>query len=357
MIPQCWKSSRTWRSSLNASFEKEISLSAHATHEAMMMGESMKKRILRKGTCTSVIFAGPSRSKLPSECKCGDILEGTVTYEAGATELPGAGKRPSGFPVRAVVGPKMDAKSPSDAKGVAPELPDERSVTEKIDEGVKALKVSELDKLSGSDEDKEKFEDLYASLSKEYPDHLPLLISGLKYYDHKDRRANNLEKIVKIADCIVALIDEKDLAAHFGTEHDKEDAKACKEHKEMEEKKAFLVESLARKARAAADKKEGFSDALMHLKKWVDIDNSNLKYSILVLERDAQAGRSGSVLKLLNTLIKTNGEDTKGGICPLSKSELLERRAALFEKLGYSHLLTNDKKWRAIASPKSYALF
>jgi hypothetical protein len=165
-----------------------------------------------------------------------------------------------------------------------------------------------------------------------------------------------LDKIIDITNDVVSLIDEKDLAAHFGMSYDKEDAKACKEHKDMEEKKSHLIEALARKARAAADKNNGFDDALKHLKKWADID-SDLKYSILALERDGRAERWGSVLKLLNDLIKKNGEDTKGGICPLTKKELLERRAATFDMLGYSHLKESDIKWRAIASPKSYALF
>ena len=333
--------------------EKAVDLAAYTTQEARMNGDAMKKRNLRKGTCATVILAEPARSKLPKECKSGDILKGTVTYEAGSSELSGSGKRPGGYPIRFVVGPKMEAKSTADAKGKEPELPDERSVSEKIEEAVKALKVSELEKLSGKEE--EKFQDLFGSLKAEYPDHLPLLISGLKHYDNKDRRIDNLDKIIDIANDVVSLIDEKDLAAHFGMSYDKEDAKACKEHKDMEEKKSHLIEALARKARATADNNNGFDDALKHLKKWADIDS--LKYSILALERDARAERWGSVLKLLNGLIKKNGEDTKGGICPLTKKELLERRAAMFDKLGYSHLKESDNKWRAIASPKSFALF
>ena len=165
-----------------------------------------------------------------------------------------------------------------------------------------------------------------------------------------------MDKILEIADGTISLIDEKELAAHFGTSYDKEDAKACKEHKDMEEKKSQLVEVLARKARAAGDKDDGFDEALKHLKKWADVD-SDLKYSIFILQRDSRAERWGSVLKLLNGLIKKNGEDTKGGICPLPKKELLERRASLFTKLGYSHLKESDDKWRVIASPKSFALF
>ena len=56
-------------------------------------------------------------------------------------------------------------------------------------------------------------------------------------------------------------------------------------------------------------------------------------------------------------LLAKDGETTKGGICPLSKTDLLEKRAAIFEKLGYTMLLENDKKWRLIAAPKSFMPF
>lgn len=129
----------------------------------------------------------------------------------------------------------------------------------------------------------------------------------------------------------------------------------------MEKKKGILVEALARKARAYGDiistgDTSGFESTLKQLKKWIDID-TDYKYAVLVIEREKRADRLGAALKLLNALIKNNGEDTKGGICPLSKATLLSKRAQILEDLGYTELVEHDKKWRVISAPKDYALF
>lgn len=95
---------------------------------------------------------------------------------------------------------------------------------------------------------------------------------------------------------------------------------------------------------------------LKELQKWIDID-ADKKYAVLILEREKRAERFGAALKLLNTLIQNNGEDTKGGICPMSKADLLAKRAQILEELGYGELVEHDKKWRVISAPKDYALF
>ena len=211
--------------------KSDITLSPYASHEAMIAGKgTMKKRVLRKGATAAVIFKGPERSKIPKGCKCGDVLMGTASYAAGSTELPGSGKRPGGFPVRYVVGPKLDSKNDDAATGKAPELPDERTVDLKIDEAVRDLKVGELGKLSGDEKkDADEFEGLFDKLREEYPDHIPTYIAAIKFFDSKGkRRDENLDKIVELADTIVGLISESELAVHFGTNYDKEDAKSCK---------------------------------------------------------------------------------------------------------------------------------
>jgi hypothetical protein len=129
----------------------------------------------------------------------------------------------------------------------------------------------------------------------------------------------------------------------------------------MEKKKGYLVEALARKARAysdiaTADAAASFDSTLKSLKKWADID-SDKKFAVLTIEQEKRAGRPGSALKLLDTLIKNKGEDTKGGVCPLSHSDLLKKRAQIFEELGYKSMVEHDKTWRVISNPKAFALF
>ena len=133
----------------------------------------------------------------------------------------------------------------------------------------------------------------------------------------------------------------------------------------MEEKRAFLVEALARKARAIGDISEEenipgnvtFNDALKHLNKWQTVDASNKKFAALVLQKYEKARQYGSSLKLLNELLKNNGDDTKGGICPLTKIDLLENRTEALKNLNYSHLVDRNEKWKALSSPKDYLPF
>lgn len=126
----------------------------------------------------------------------------------------------------------------------------------------------------------------------------------------------------------------------------------------MEQKKNILIEALARKARACADMGDsiGFDACLKELNKWIDIDKDK-KYSVLTIEREKRAGRHGSVLKLLNILLKNKGEDTKGGIRPFSEADLLAERAEIFQHLEYTELVEHDRKWRLISAPKKFALF
>jgi tripeptidyl-peptidase-2 len=345
--------------------EKEIPLSVYATKEGMMVGKnSMKKQTLRMGTHTSIFFAEPPTAKIPSACKPGDILFGTAYYASGDASLPGDGKRPKGWSISYLVGPKP-AKATTDP--TAPEIPDERTVMEKMNDAVRDLKIELLGKLTQKEKEEGKFEEVYAMLEKEYPGHLPLLVAGLKNADSdngKKKRKDRLNLVVEAADKIIKEIDQAELALHFGKNHDKEDPKAIKEHKEMEEKKRYFVEALARKARAYADMDgnndnttKDFDETLAELKKWVDID-SDQKYAVLVLERDRRAGRFGSMLKLLNALLKKNGETTtKDGICPMSKADILARRAKVLMDLGYTELVDYDSKRKILSSPKSFMLF
>ncbi len=206
----------------------DIVLSAYSSHADMITdGEKMKSTMLRKGTSTSVFLKEPPSSKLPSECKCGDVLLGSVTYEDGPKTAPGIGHKPNGARIRYIVGTKVESDSKSD-KAKTPELPDERSVKEKIDEEIRSIKVNQLKKLTEKDEDSKHFEELYQELLTEYPDHIPVLMTALRFYDKKEKRTDRIEDIITTANQILSKIDEKEIAAHFGMAYDKEDPKSAK---------------------------------------------------------------------------------------------------------------------------------
>ena len=336
--------------------EKDLSVNAYDNRESLVLGDkAMRKRLLRKGNTAAVFFSEPNTSKLPSGCKKGDVLIGTATFASGEASLPGDGKRPNGFPFTFNVGPKAEKSS---SEPDVPEPKDERTAEERMSEAARDTKVSMLEKLTSKEKEDGKFEELFSALEREYPDHIPLLMSNLKYIDGHDKRSEMLEKVLKASDAVLAKIPEDELALHFGKNIDKEDPQMVKLNKEMEKRKNYLIEALARKAAALAELNtdDAFDETLKKLKEWVDID-ANGKYASLAIERDCRNEKYGSALKRIQKLLSKPSKESNGGLKVLSKSDLLEKRSKLFETLGYTALVDRDKATRVVAAPKDFPLF
>lgn len=331
--------------------EKDITLPSFASKDkAMTAGATFHKRILAKGTATSVFFAEPPASKIPASCKPGDLLTGTMTWGSGESSLPGSGKRPGGFPIRLVVGPKPE-KAPSDPE---PEPKDDRSAEEKMNDACRDLKLEHLSKLSGKEDGK--FTDLYQKLLAEYPDHLPLLLAKVKHLDSHKKRSDKLAEIVEACESIIDKIDQDALALHFGRKCDSQDTSALKERNDRKEEKSILIEALSRMASALADQdSDEFLSTLKKLKSWVDIDGSN-KYAPLVIQRDEKEKRYASVVKVINKMLAKEVKE-KDMIKPMSKTDLLTKREAMLEKLGFNVLVEQERRSRVMACPKEFALF
>ena len=343
--------------------DKDIPLSVFDTRDRLLVGkQTIKRRTLRKGQCAAVFFAEPPASKLPSGCKQGDVLAGTCFYANGDSTLPGQGKRPGGFPITYSVGPKFEKAPSSSSEGAEAAVPkDERTAEERMDEAIRGVKIEQLGKLTSAEKDNGKFEEMYASLEKEYPDHLPLLMANLKYLEGHKKRSERLADLIEAADKVIAQISEDELALHFGKKFDKDDPEKVKINKEMEKKKGNLVEAMARKAMAYSELQTSeapskFDETLQCLKAWVDID-ANGKYAVLSIERDCRAGRYGSALKRINKLLGKGAKEGNGTIKVLTKSDLLDRRIKIFEILGYDALVDREKSMRLVAAPTNYLPF
>ncbi len=219
------KDSMLW---IERDLKSNIALSAYSSHANMVTdGPKMRKIILRKGTTAAVFFKEPAPSKLPSECKSGDVLTGSATFEDSGGNLAGLGKKPDGTKIAFLVGAKADSKDKDD-KVKTPEVSDERSVEEKMTEELRSADLAQLKKWMVKDDDAEKFEACYKLLIEKYPDFVPLLMIRLKYDDKKDKSEEKLASFIEAADYIIAKLDEKEIAAHFGMNHDEEDAESVK---------------------------------------------------------------------------------------------------------------------------------
>lgn len=342
---------------IERSMEKEIVLQVYNSRENMVLGKStFRKQTLRKGRQAAVFFQEPSVSKIPSNCRPGDILKGSFTLGAGESSLLGAGKRPKGFPLTYTVGPKPAKSSDPDP----PEPADERTVKEKLDEAIRDLKVKSLDDLTSKEKEDGKFEELFDEFVKDYPKHLPLLVSKLRYLDSHSKRKEKLGEVIASAETVLAEIDEDSLAMYFGRKSDPDDPKANKLKKEMKEKKSFLLEALARTAMAHNDmntdeSKTKFDETLTRIKAWVELE-SEKQYLSIYLEREKRACRYGTVVKAINKILSKEVKE-KDFLYPLSKSRLMEERAAALEKLGFTELVERDRLNRVVSCPRSFALF
>ena len=89
---------------IERNLSKELTLSVYTTRENMLLGKnSFSKRTLKKGSSMAVFFAEPEHSQLPSNYACGHRFIGTVSFAATDESLPGAGKRPGGYPIWCVL--------------------------------------------------------------------------------------------------------------------------------------------------------------------------------------------------------------------------------------------------------------
>lgn len=342
---------------IERTIEKEIALSVFNSRENMVLGKNtFRKQTLRKGKTAAIFFQEPAVSKIPSNCKPGDLLKGSFTLGTGESSLMGDGKRPKGFPITYTVGPKPAKSSEPDP----PEPIDERTAQEKLADAIRDLKVKSLDDLTSKEKEEGKFEVLYDEFAKVYSKHLPLLMSKLRYLDAHPKRSDKLNDVIASAAAVLDEINEDNLAMYFGRKSDPDDPQANKLKKEMKEKKSFLLEALARCAMAQNDvntesSKAKFDETLARMKAWVELE-SEKQYLSLYLEREKRAGRYGTVVKAINKVLAKEVKE-KDFLYPLNKSKLMEERAAALEKLGYKDLVERDRILRVVSCPRSYTLF
>lgn len=202
---------------------KEIELTAHDCKQDLIDGQNtFKKQLMVKGSCAVVFFSEPPQSKMPSKCKAGDILVGSMTFGSSSTSLPGENKRPGGFSVKYYVGPKAK-EPPKEAEPIEPE--DLRTTEEKMNEAVRDLKVEHLKKLTSEEREGGLFDELYAKSESEFPAYVPLRLAKLQYLDSHKKRSEMLTDIVGAAEGVLSCLSEDDIARTMGRNGNDEDPK------------------------------------------------------------------------------------------------------------------------------------
>ncbi|MFP6765530.1 MAG: tripeptidyl peptidase II, partial [Planctomycetaceae bacterium] len=289
-------------------------------------------------------------SSAPGGTLAGDLLLGSVTYGKKGTHN-GAGQRPGGFPLSAVVASTQAAASRPAAGGVPAsgwkwtDTSPNKTDDEKIARAVRNARIDYLKGLSiGSD--RVAFNKLAGSLLKADPGLLPVHVTRLEQLDDPARRKERLSEVVAAADAVLELIDTSLIEAGLGLRPGAGDAAAAKKKKSAENLKALLVETLYRKGRALGymelpevlekrpirDQKthdENFESTYKELARWDDVTGE--KYFLLHIRRAAKKKQHGESLKWLN----------KYAGAPGSSYWHLEKRRKFYRALGWKHLEAN----------------
>jgi len=330
---------------IERSLKSPVTLDVYATHCDMVLGKKkFGKRILPQGNMVSAHFSLPSR---PKGVKEGDVLKGKVQYESSDSDLPGAGKRPGGWPITLAIGPK-EKDTKKEEKPEVSEVKDEMGEVEKMEEELRDWKVGKVEKKIGEDG----FDALYDNALKSYDGWLPLMAAKVKHLEKK--KAEGWEKsVVALVDGIVKRIDTDRIAKWGGMKHDLTDGVVVKEKKEVDREKGILIDCLGRKCLALVGD-EGFDGAVKELKKWVKVEGAD-KYAVVEIEECKKAKHGGLVLEIIKRL--GDGSGSKGGLKVYDKKELLEIREKIYEELKWDWLGEYSKCWKVLEAPADFQEF
>ncbi|MGA1235400.1 MAG: S8 family serine peptidase [Limisphaerales bacterium] len=338
---------------LEENLTSPIGLVASSSADALLRGSSSAvAQSLGKGERAAFWLAPSDPGKLTAAGAPGDVLAGSIQYEAG-------GAAPS-YPVFASIPPA--AKS---SKGDSPKSSgDELTPEEEYERDLREWKVARLQQLGGADKG-DAFEALYSELLAEDAEQLELHEVRLHWIDNDDRKAR-LASVVEAANAVLARIDTAAVSAGLGRRADPEDSEATSLVKELNKKKSVLIDALYRKGRALAwmelpeegESDEGteppfesdiieklFEANYAELMRWVEPEDSRV--ILLSIRREWRHGRLGEALRLLQVEI---------GRQPASR-KLLEKRIRLLDELGWGRLADRERMQLLVRYPTSYALF
>ena len=214
---------------LERKLDSSVKVPCYASQADALMSSAVSTIPLFLGTSCSVIFGEPSASSLPTSVHAGDVFHGKVTYLKKPANMLGNGTRPGGYPVTFFCTGAKPAKpaaskdkdsggatSPSstsasasasasatstavvtmntEAGGEVDSSSEEKTAVFEMDNTLReAIRDAKLKYLSGlgakevssdvisKDLSQHPFHLAYANMVLEYPEHVPLRLSGLEY--------------------------------------------------------------------------------------------------------------------------------------------------------------------------------
>ena len=214
------------------------------------------------GTSCSVLFGEPGDNNLPATASAGDVFHGSVTYLKKSPGNLGSGMRPGGYPITFVctgakapkpLSIKDNEEKTSDDAASTLKCADKTSATvfempASLLEAIRDTKLKYLSEIGDKaisddvltkDLTEHPFHLAYTSMVNEYPDHVPLHLSGLKYFLKcatfcvgnaalATGQQTYLTAVFDTSDAIFDMIDKVSIMTELGVLIDSNDSAAAK---------------------------------------------------------------------------------------------------------------------------------
>lgn len=401
---------------------KPVTLPVFATQQDATTngGKFSEKKTLPLGQTASLWVSAPSDA-LPEPTQPGDVLIGEISYERSKAGQIGSGKRPGGWQLTYHVPQtsKMDAPEPApfrraqtestslvpasspppgaeakqDGKAAAAAATAPATGAESSDAFSSAGSGASLKVIPSSSESEEaEIRDahiayikgikdavkqkraaraLLPALLSAFPAHLPLLALNVKLADESKPR--DVDAVVRAADQLVDKVDRTQLSSLLGLQL-RADHPRMAERKEADSTREMLLQALAAKATALADKVKAemsplrldedaaapapalataaslplLVSCLDELSLWYEPAKAKEvhgKYQRASLVKHKAKGELGLALQIVNGLLATE-----------PSQELLEERIALYEQLGWGELVRLERNMLVCRYPPNFVL-
>lgn len=218
------------------------------------------ERELSRGQRAAVHIAKPTHDELGSAVKPGDVLTGSMTFGQSGADFIGAGRKPGGFAVSMVVGPKPETHD--DVPEASDDDADEYVLTpeQELARDIRGAKLARLEKAAGDDTQDALFErlagEVLASLEIDEPDadeqrRVQLEVLALRMTRAKAFADDQgQEPVIAAADAVIGAIDADAIAAHLALDHSSDDHEARSLTKRYTAERERLIEALHTRASA-----------------------------------------------------------------------------------------------------------
>ena len=324
-----------------------ISIDAFGSRFSVVEGDADFEPLwLDPGETATMWFGAPRPGQIPDGAAAGDVLFGTITYELAPEGITGASSHPDGFPLQYVVPAGFGGGPDKGAAGSKKPAADKQSTAERLQQGYLDFRLEQLASLHW-DNDQPLVEQLTTELLEQFPDESRRIqVARLHLVDNDDRE-ERLSAVVAAADAVIATVNRRRLARHFGTRPDPEQAER---NAEREAERSALIDALYRKGRALgfmelpevlaehpieykAAHDAAFERTFEQLSRWADTTEAD--YFRLHARRDSRRERFAQALQLLNRHADDFTDD----------QEFAEKRRDLYEELGWNDWRDYEQRW------------